>query len=73
MRVLLLGVERLPATSYCLLLVQARASPETDLSVLLSGFLSFLHFSCSDESDQGGKIKWEKPGIQGKKSGCGNL
>ncbi|XP_005354069.1 protein ABHD14B-like [Microtus ochrogaster] len=45
--------------SRCLLPV----SPATGLSIHLSGPLSLLLFSCRGRSDQGGKIKWEKPRI----------
>lgn len=50
--------DRLPALgSLAVFWSLACASPATGLSMHLSVLLSFLFFSCSDRSDQGGKIK----------------
>lgn len=48
--------DRLPALgSLAVFWSLACASPATGLSMHLSVLLSFLFFSCSDRSDQGGK------------------
>lgn len=65
--------DRLPALgSLAVFWSLACASPATGLSMHLSVLLFFLFFSCSDRSDQGGKIKrGGEPRIQGENSDCG--
>ena len=50
----------------------ASASPATGLSIHLSGLLSFLFFSCSDRSDQGGKSSGKSVGFKGRTLIVGN-